>query len=330
MSILRNREIKYYFMSLAIIALIMLVIVYWISPLASLVSAGFAILLLLINVYYTKWRYRQLAYLAEYLKKINRGDYSLELRDNTEGELSILKNEIYKTTVTLREQNTALQNEKIYMKDALSDISHQLKTPLTSMFMMTDLLCDGDLPEVKRIEFTDRLRSQLERIQWLVSSLLKLSKLDAGTVQFNKQLVAPKDLLDSVCAPLSITMELKQQQLTMETDDLLFACDRNWTVEALVNILKNCVEHTPEHGNIHIACFTNPLRTTITITDSGSGIAQEDLPYVFNRFYKGKNAGSDSIGIGLAMAYSIISSQGGHIDVRANPSSPGTIFTVRL
>lgn len=278
---------------------------------------------------FTKWRYQQLERLAAYLKKINTGDYSLDVRDNTEGELSILKNEIYKATVMLQEQNNALHREKLFMKEALSDISHQLKTPLTSMFMMTDLLCDGDLPEQKRMEFTDRIRAQLERLQWLVASLLKLSKLDAGTITFHQQKVVPKELIEKACAPLIIPMELKQQKLVIETDDISLLCDVNWTVEALVNILKNCVEHTPVGGQIRISCSSNPLRSTISIEDEGPGIHRDDLPYIFNRFYKGKHASNDSVGIGLAMAWSIISSQGGHLEVRNNHTQ-GATFYVRL
>lgn len=287
------------------------------------VSAAFVLLFL----GFTWWRYRELDRLAEYLTRVVEGNYGLDIRDNAEGELSILKSEIYKVTVMLSEQAAALRKEKGNLADALSDISHQLKTPLTSMFVMTDLLC-GDLPEEKRVEFTGKLRRQLERIEWLVTSLLKLSRLDAGTVEFRKAAVSAERLVSAACEPLLITMELKEQKLVVDCPEFEFVCDLNWTVEALVNILKNCVEHTPAGGEIRISCRDYPLYTEIVIEDNGTGIDKADLPYIFNRFYKGKNAGDDSIGIGLAMAKSIVVAQGGSVDVRS--SDLGSKFMLRF
>lgn len=289
----------------------------------AVVSAVFVMLFL----GFTWWRYRELDRLTQYLTRVVEGDYGLDIRDNAEGELSILKSEIYKVTVMLSEQAAALRREKGNLADALSDISHQLKTPLTSMFVMTDLLC-GDLPEPKRVEFTGKLRKQLERIEWLVTSLLKLSRLDAGTVELRKTAVFTKQLVSAACEPLLIMMELRDQKLVLNCSEFDFVCDFNWTVEALVNILKNCVEHTPQGGEIRVSCIDYPLYSEIVIEDTGKGIDKADLPYVFNRFYRGKNAGDDSIGIGLAMAKSIVVAQGGSIDVRSSGS--GSKFMLRF
>lgn len=291
--------------------------------------AGTCIIFAAMAYFFAKWRYRRIAELSEYLKNVNNGHYDLEVPDHDEGELSILKSEIYKATVMLCVQAEALQKEKSELADAMSDISHQLKTPLTSMLVMTDLLCDPNLPTDKRIEFTGRIRAQLERIEWLVTSLLKLSRLDAGTIVFNKVPVRINALLDRALAPLLIPIELRRQTLVIDHPEIMLSCDLNWTAEALLNILKNCVEHTPADGHLAISCSQNPLYTQIVVSDNGSGIDPDDLPHIFERFYRGKNAGSDSVGIGLAMARSMITSQGGSISVESTVGK-GTTFTIHF
>ena len=278
---------------------------------------------------FSEKRYRQLAKLSDYLKKVNSGIYHLDIQDYDEGELSILKSEIYKTTLMLRLQAEALEDEKFSLSNAMSDISHQLKTPLTSMLVMIDLLRDPNLPEQVRHEFTDRMRNQLERIQWLLTSLLKLAKLDAGTVRFSPEKVHLNVLLKKVIEPLAIPIEIKSQSLKVYQKNIHINCDLNWTVEAILNILKNCVEHTPEGGYLEIRCNYSPLFTEILIYDTGIGISPEDLPHIFERFYRGKNADSDSVGIGLAMAKSIITLQGGYVDVKSIQGQ-GSCFSVKF
>jgi signal transduction histidine kinase len=197
------------------------------------------------------------------------------------------------------------------------------------MLMMTDLLCDPELPDDKRELFTARIRSQLERLEWLVSSLLKLSKLDAKTIKFSPRLVPAKRLLESAAAPVLIPAELKNQTITIHDNDMQLYCDEKWTAEALLNILKNCVEHTPENGAVTVTCTDNPIYSEIRIEDNGPGIDPADLPYIFKRFYRGKHAADDSVGIGLSMAAVIIQEQGGSVDAK-NATSGGTIFTVRF
>lgn len=324
---LRNREVLLIFAAMVLVAVLGVVAGLMVSLFAAGIVGAVSVILILAFLLFTRWRYREVDRLSEYLARVMQGDYSLDIRDNAEGELSILKSEIYKVTVMLTEQAAALRQEKVNMANVLSDISHQLKTPLTSMFVMTDLLC-GDLPDAKRVEFTGMLRSQLERIQWLVTSLLKLSRVDAGTVEFKKDRVLVEDVVAAACEPLLILMEIRGQKLVVNSLDFTFVCDFNWTVEALVNILKNCVEHTPRGGEIRVSCFDNPLYAEIVVEDTGKGIDTADLPYIFNRFYKGKNAGDDSIGIGLAMTKSIVVSQGGSITVRS--SSAGSRFMLRF
>lgn len=295
----------------------------WITLFTVLCLDGSALL-------FTGKRYRDIERLSAYLRRVYGGDYSLDIRDNTEGELSILRNEIYKVTLILSKQAELLKSEKEQLANALSDISHQLKTPLTSMTVMSDLLSKDDLKPEKRKEFTKNLELQLERMDWLLTSLLKLAKLDAGTVEFKKELISAPKLINQAIKPLLIPMELKEQKLLIEGDETVsFHGDLNWSTEAVINILKNCIEHTSNGGTISILYEENPLFTEIKISDNGSGIAKEDLPFIFKRFYRGKNAGEDSVGIGLAMAKSIVTNQNGDIKVTSEKNK-GTEFSIKF
>lgn len=303
---------------------------YRVTPQAGAIAliGGFASLTLYLVATYL--RRREIGKLSDYLTRIRQGNYDLDIRDNREGELSILKNDLYKMTLKLSEQAELLRRDKRYLADSLADISHQLKTPLTSMMVMADLLQDAQLPAAKREEFTERIRAQLERIQWLVSSLLKMSKLDAGVVTFRLEAVPVRSLLEKAAAPLLIPIELKTQSLLYDGDSAARCrCDPHWTAEALLNILKNCMEHTPVGGHLRLSWLENPLYSEIRIEDDGEGIAREDLPHIFTRFYKGKNASEDSAGIGLAMARTILERENGLITVDSVPGR-GTRFVIRL
>ena len=330
-NLFRNREIQLYVLILTAVTLIAFgLAALLLSFQAALFVLVTSILLIICSLLVTKWRYKEIEKLSSYLRRISSGDFSLDVRDNYEGELSILKSNIYKVTIMLSEHSSLLQQDKVKLTNAISDISHQLKTPLTSLMVMSDLLSDKKLDESKRMEFTRTIRVQLERIEWLVSSLLKLSKIDAGTVHFKKDKVNVHDLIQRSVQPVLVPMDIKQQKLHISGDETVtFQGDLNWTSEAIINILKNCVEHTEEGGEIAITFSENALFTMITIKDNGKGIAQEDLPYIFKRFYKGKNAGEESAGIGLAMAHSIIKSQQGDIEVKS-VRGMGTTFEIKF
>ncbi|MGG3871181.1 sensor histidine kinase [Brevibacillus laterosporus] len=327
---LRNREFQMLLLVMGSISITATAVAAFFSSVAAIFVFIVSMLLIGTSLLFTRWRYRELAKLSDYLREISNGNDSLDVRDNQEGELSILKNDIYKVTLMLSEHRSLLQRDKIQLTDAISDISHQLKTPLTSMTVMADLLSAPDLPPAKRTEFTHHIRIQLERIDWLVSSLLKLSKMDAKTIQFKKDRIPMKSLIQKALEPVMIPMDIKGQTFSIAGDDnVSFVGDFNWTAEAVINILKNGVEHTPEGGAIDIAFSENALFTEIVIADNGTGIPKEDLPYIFKRFYKGKNASEGSIGIGLAMAHSIIASQNGVIDVTSD-SENGTQFRIKF
>ncbi|NGP59096.1 HAMP domain-containing histidine kinase [Paenibacillus thiaminolyticus] len=327
---LRNREIQILLLTMGFISLAATVAAAWISPLTVVLVFVASALLMGCSLAFTRWRYREIEKLSSYLRQISSGNDSLDVRDNQEGELSILKNDIYKVTLMLSEHRSLLQQDKIQLTDAISDISHQLKTPLTSMTVMADLLRDPELPQAKRTEFTRNIRIQLERIDWLVTSLLKLSKIEAKTVSFKKDRVPVNMLVQKALEPVLIPMDIKDISVSVQGEDTVaFVGDLPWTAEALINILKNCVEHTEEGGAIAISFSENALFTELIIEDNGKGIPKEDLPYIFKRFYKGKYASEGSIGIGLSMAHSMITSQNGVIDV-ASGKDKGTQFRIKF
>ncbi|MFN8440126.1 MAG: HAMP domain-containing sensor histidine kinase [Caldilineaceae bacterium] len=293
--------------------------------LVGLLCAGFGLLL----VRYQQAVTAQVAGLSAYLRQLDAGDYALDVRDNGEGSFSLLKNDLYKVTVRLREQAELLQKDKTALSNLITDISHQIKTPLTSLGVLADLLAE-DPPEEDRRAFVERLRTQLGRIQWLVTALLKLARLDAGTAAFKREPVEVRRLIERALEPLQIPLEIKKQHLEVHGDaGASYTGDLNWSAEALTNVVKNCVEHTAEGGKIEIAYAANALYAEITVSDNGEGITSADLPNIFNRFYRGTKAGQNSVGIGLALAKAIFNAQGGDISVRSQRGL-GTRFEIRL
>lgn len=285
---------------------------------------------LVLALFFIAYDYRQLSRLSDYLYRVSSGAPAMDIRDNREGELSILKNEIYKVTSRLQEAALTRKEQSRYLADSLSNISHQLKTPMTSMLVMTDLLGSDKLPAEKREAFTESLQQQLKRLDWLVSSLLKLSKLDAGSITLKEEPVNVAALIETAASHLLIPMELKEIRFVCEGErDAYFTGDKNWSAEAVANLLKNCMEHTPRGGQIRVCWETNALYTRLSVTDTGEGIAGDDLPHIFERFYTGKNSAGDSVGIGLAMAKEIFLKQKGTISVDSTPGK-GTCFTIKI
>lgn len=278
---------------------------------------------------YTRWRYKEIEKLSSYLREISSGHYGLDVRNNYEGELSILRNEIFKVTERLAQHSEYLQHDKKRLADAIADISHQLKTPLASMQVMLDVLEQPNIPEEKRLQFLHSLQTQLERMEWLISSLLKLSKLDAGTIQFQSEDAAILDVIKQALQPVEIAIEVKELRIHIEGDrNARFLVDLKWTTEAIINVIKNAVEHTPPQSTITLIIRETSIFTELIVTDEGSGISKEDLPHLFKRFYKGKHSGESSIGIGLALTHSIMQSQNGMIEVK-NGLRSGSEFTFK-
>ena len=326
---LKNRDFRKVMIAAACITVAASVCAFifsgWIACLiAFLLGAAFIVM----YFFFTGKRYADIAELDSYLVKVLAGGEVPDITDQQEGELSILKNNIYKATTTLNYQKELLANDKKALSDAIADISHQLKTPLTSMMVMNDLLGSEEDPE-KRAEFLRTQSGQLDRMNWLVQTLLKLSKIDAGTIVMKPEEILARPLIAEVIKPFEVQMDIKNIACGISLEDTVIKCDRNWTLEALQNIVKNCIEHMEDGGRLDISCEETNLFAQIVIKDTGCGIAEEDIPHIFERFYKGKNAGKDSVGIGLALAKSIMEGQHGDILV-SSKEGVGTEFKVRF
>lgn len=297
---------------------------YNIIYISILIIIVFSILIIYINKIYNKIRK-----LSIYTNDILNNKYNMDIREYSEGDISNLKNDLYKMTIKLKEQNELSLKDKIYLQDTLSDISHQLKTPLTSMYVINELLYDDKLDKSLKKELLNKSKKGLERIEWLITSLLKMSRLDSGSEKLILENVKLINIINKTIEPIRIPLELKNINLNVScSNDIKVNVDVNWTTEAVINILKNAMEHTLENGNINIVCSDNPLYTMISISDDGCGISKKDLPHIFERFYKGMS-NKESIGIGLNMSKKIIENENGNISVKSKENE-GTTFIIKL
>jgi len=278
---------------------------------------------------YNQKKDKELEEITRYIEEINQKNYHLKIDDMSEDELSILKTEIYKTTVMLKETAEQSVKDKEKLKQLLSDISHQLKTPLTSIMVILDNLTDDPDMDVKvRADFIRDVKREIVNINFLVQVLLKLSKLDADTVVFLREEIPVKKLIDHAVQNVSVLCDLKNVKIERRgREDVMLVCDFRWQAEAFTNILKNCVEYSTENDRILITTEKNAVYTRISIRDFGPGIDEEDRKHIFERFYRGKNAAAESVGIGLALAKAIIKSDNGAVSVE--PEEPGTRFDVK-
>lgn len=286
------------------------------------------ILIIIFYIIYIIREHRSLSKISTSVNKVLNNDYSIDIKEYHDDYLSSLSSDVYKVISLLKEQRDISYQDKKYLEETLSDISHQLRTPLTSMYVINDLL-ETKLSSSKKKEFLNRNRTQLERIEWLVTSLLKLSRLDSGSVELIKGTVNLNKLIEASIDPVRISLELKEINVMNQVDKSIYIdVDFNWTKEALVNIIKNAYEYTPVKGNITINASVNPLYTELRITDNGCGIPEDKLPFIFDRFYK-VNKDSDSIGIGLNMTKRIIHEQLGEIEVESKVNQ-GTTFIIKF
>lgn len=290
----------------------------------------FILILSIIVFKYNHSESKKINEITKYIEEINRGNYKLNIEENTEDELSILKNELYKITIMLKEVAENSQKDKTTLKDSLSDISHQIKTPITSILIMLDnILSDENMPEDIKKDFIKDIKREIINIKFLVESILKLSKIDSNSIKFIKKEVFIKDIINEAVKNVSMLSELKNIEIIVSGDDSIKTiCDLKWQVEAITNILKNCIEHSYENRKIYINYNQNNMYTELKIEDNGTGIDAKDLPHIFERFYKGKNSSSDSVGIGLALSKSIIESNNGYIQVDSKLNK-GTTFIIK-
>lgn len=328
MKLLRNKEVKKALFFYLLIATVAFIFTFMFSPSYAFFTLALSALYITIFLISTHKRYKRIKELSESIDLILHGKNSILKDEYSEGEIGILGSEIYKMTVRLREQSQRLSDDKKFLADSIADISHQIRTPLTSINLLISLLSEPDIEEQRKLKLTHELYELLSRIDWLITSLMKISKIDAGTAEFKKDNILLDTLINKAVAPLIIPMELKEQQLCVNASGS-FTGDLNWTSEAIGNIVKNCTEHTENGGKICITACENPLYSEIIITDNGKGIKTEDLPHIFKRFYKGENSDTKSFGIGLALSRMIIISQNG--TVKAENNTPrGAKFIVKF
>lgn len=291
---------------------------------------SFSIIWSLIIFIYLRKRDKKINQITKYINAIRNRKYELNIDENSEDELSNLKNELYKITVMLKEESEISKQDKENLKVSVQDISHQLKTPLTSITIMLDNISNNpDMDNETRQKFIFEISKQIEWINWLVISILKLSRLDANVVEFKKDNIVLKDFINEIISNLEIPIDIKNQKIIIEGDDKVsFVGDYKWQQEAITNIIKNCVEHNREGGNIFITYEENNLYTKISIKDEGEGISQEEIKNIFKRFYKGKNSSENSIGIGLSLAKNIIEKDNGLITCKSELGK-GTEFIIK-
>lgn len=286
-----------------------------------------------LGIFFTYLARRQgrISEMLHYMRELDRGNYRLVLEDNRDDELSGFRNELYKLTVFLREQANTASLQRRALADSVADISHQLKTPLTSITVLVDNLFENeDMDAFTRRRFLSEITMQLTGISWLVATLLKLSRLDAGVVDFEEKDVSLKLLTDKVIRNLEMISELRQVELvSMLPEDIIVTGDFLWLTECLSNLVKNAVEHSSCGGRVEISAEENEIYTLLKVKDYGEGISEEEQKNLFRRFYRGRCAGADSVGLGLALAKEIIEKQGGYIAVESEPGE-GTSFLVKF
>lgn len=330
MKFFRNREIRYSLIWFGIVDVLLTIAAFTVDIVCGIFVCFTGVLLTGMYVVITYKRYQQIAALSREIDALLHDEENFRFQSYQEGELAILQNEIDKMTIRLREQAEHLRRDKRYMEDSLADISHQMRTPLTAINLVIERLQQPGITERQRNMLIRELFELLSRMEWLINTLLKISKLDSGTANMVKESVAVSGLIRHATAPFAVVMDLHDQKLHIEVQEQpVFEGDFSWSNEAVSNIIKNCIEHTPDGGEVWIYGRETPLFTEMIIEDNGTGIDQKDLPHLFERFYKGKDAGSQSVGIGLALSRMIITAQNGTIKVE-NRKEGGARFIIRF
>lgn len=326
---LRNKEYRRFALIYFLLAVVFIISGVVINTAAGILAILAVVVFGIAFYIFTRIRYQRIAEISEQIDMVlHNADY-LFISDSEEGELSILRSEITKMTLRIREQNAALKKEKENLADSLADIAHQLRTPLTSVTLILSLL-EKNPEEKERKELLRETEELLVRMEWLITSLLKLSRLDAGIVEFQRDRVDVGELMNAALHPLLIPMELHRVSVRVDVPEgAEIQGDFEWLSEAVQNILKNCMESAGDDGQIAIVCNDNVLFTEIEIHDSGAGFEEKDLSAVFSRFYRGKNSRASGYGIGLALCKTIITRQGGTIYAENHPQG-GAVFMIRF
>jgi signal transduction histidine kinase len=329
MSFFTNPEIKQLTVWLTIIAVFAAIIGFVIGITTGILMLIVCITLIFVFLFYTKSRYDDIAKLCDKIDNTLHGIDHFDMINIREGTVSVLQDEIYKMTIMLREKNEALRQEKSNLTESIENISHQLKTPLTSVNILLSFLSKDDLSSERRSEIFCEISGLLSRVDWLITSLLKMSRMDAGVVEFRSEPVLVKSMIKKSIESLEIALDIKDIKLNIEcAENVRFLGDIDWSAEAFGNIIKNCMEHTSSGGTIEIKAEENPIYTQITLSDNGTGIDEFDIQHIFKRFYKGKTSSQSGFGIGLALSAMLLAKQNAVIKAENNKGS-GACFSIK-
>lgn len=293
----------------------------------TLLALELMVLVVTLYIYFKK--NKTINNIVNYVKEINKKNYTLEIEEHGESELSILKSELYKITVMLKEESESAKDEKKCLSKAVEDISHQLKTPLTSIRILLDNLEETEMDEEYRKECIHDISRQIENMNFLTITLLKLARFDAGVVVMKKETISLPKMFSKIKNDLDVLLELKNQKLRIDdSKDVEIIGDYSWQVEAFTNIIKNCSEHSKEGASIEVTFHETPFYSKIQIQDHGEGISKKDIRHIFERFYKSSNANKESIGVGLSLAKTIIEENNGYITCKSE-EGVGTLFEIK-
>lgn len=327
MNFLKNNPVKITAAVIAVLFAVFGIICFCLNFYAGTAVLVLGIVIEIIYIADSKKRYDIIASFAEQLDEYIYSDSAIDLSQYCEGDVRILQCEISKLLYRLRQQSEMLKKDKLQLVDYIADISHQLRTPMTSVNLYLAALQNEEMSPEKRNEYYFEIKKQIERVDWLISSLLKLARLDADAVYMKKDSVSLSKLVETAIQPLEITMEVREQEPVTDISGNVI-CDLEWTAQAVGNIIKNCTEHMQE-GKIYISGRENPIYSELVIRDTGKGFDADDIPHLFERFYKGKNSSDKSIGIGLALTQRIIVMQNGTVKA-SNSREGGAKFTLRF
>lgn len=298
--------------------------------------AGFVALAFFVAV--SLWRRRQIMRLAAEVDEVLHEGRRVDFSNCREGDVAVLSNELSKMVMRLGRVSDQLADERNALADALADVSHQIRTPLTAINLLIPAIEHAET-EAERRQGLRKLEHMLDRVTWLVTTLLKIARVDAGAMRFEEQPVKVADTVRRAVSPLEMAFDVRDIRLAVEVeDDAAFTGDARWTAEAIENIVKNCMEHTPAGGSVHVTAREDAVATTIVVTDSGPGIAADDLSRIFERFYRSDATGettpccireeeAEGFGIGLSLAQALVSAQGGTIRATNAPEG-GARFTI--
>ena len=329
MRIFRNREVRYEAVLHLLLTALLAAAGFVFSPAAGAAALLAGLVFTVLHGVFLRRRYRAIARLSEELDAILHGVKGTMIGESEEGELAILKSEIAKLTRRLQEQAGALAEEKGRLADAIADIFHQIRTPLTSIHLALSLIGEAETPEEEKKRLLREVKRSLDRIRFLTESLLTISRIDAGKLVFHREELPVRSVLEKAAEPHRIAMEIRDQEFVLDAGEETVFCDPAWTAEAISNLIRNAVDHTPAGGKICVKAEETALYVAVTVSDSGPGFREEEIPHLFERFYKGKDASPGSVGIGLALCREILAAEDGAVTAENAPEG-GARFTVRM